>query len=101
MKVLYKQRCAKCKKNMVKIISRRQFPICYDCQKDELKGKIKDPKIKKLFDVPEEFYKESPFLRSVKSYYLKFDKISEKQIEFFKKTVKELKKKDWYQNIYK
>ncbi len=79
---------------MVKMISRKQFPLCYDCQKDELKGRIKDPKIRKLFDVPEEFYRESPFLRSVKIYYLKFGRVSEKQVEYFKKTVEELKKKD-------
>jgi len=91
MKVLYKQRCARCKKNMVKISSRKQFPLCYDCQKHELKGEIKNAKLRKMFDIPEEFYKESPFLRSVKIYYLKFGKISEKQIEFFKKTVREMK----------
>lgn len=93
MKVLYQQRCARCKKNMVKIISRRQFPICYDCQKEELKGEIKNPKLRKLFDIPEDFYRESPFLRSVKSYYLKFGKISEKQEEWFKKEVNDLKEK--------
>ena len=90
MKILYNQKCARCPK-MVPITSRKQFPLCYDCQKKELQGEIKDPKIKKLFDIPEEYYMESPFLRSVKSYYLKFNKISDKQKEFFKKTVEEMK----------
>jgi len=78
---------------MVKMISRKQFPICYDCQKEELKGEIKSSKIKKLFDVPEEFYKESPFLVSVKLFYLRFGRISEKQVEYFKKEVEELKER--------
>ena len=88
--VLYNQKCVRCP-NMVPITSRNQFPLCYDCQKKELQGEIKDPKMKKLFDVPEEFYKTSQFLRSIKIYYLKWGKISEKQLEYFKKTVKDMK----------
>lgn len=76
---------------MVPISSRKQFPICYDCQKKDLQGEIKDPKMKKLFNLPEEFYKKSPFLRSVKSYYLKFKEITVKQREYFEKAVKEMK----------
>ena len=87
---LYKQKCAICKKNFV-LMSGSGFPICYDCQKDELKGEIKDPEMKKLFDIPEELYKKSYFLRSIKINYLKFGKLTEKQIDAFKKAVKELK----------
>lgn len=82
-----------CKKNMVLITGRNQFPICYDCQKKELSGEIKDPKMKKMFNIPEEFYKENGFLRSIKSNYLKFGKLSDKQIDAFKKTVKEMSEK--------
>jgi hypothetical protein len=89
--IQYKQRCARCKKNMVLITGRNQFPICYDCQKAELQGDIKDPKMKKLFKISEEYYKQSGFLRSIKSNYLRFGQLSEKQIEFFKKAVKEMK----------
>ncbi len=77
---------------MVLITGRNQFPICYDCQKKELSGEIKDPKMKKLFKIPEECYKQNGFLRSIKSNYLKFGKLSDKQIEAFKKTVKEMTK---------
>lgn len=45
--------------------------------------------MKKLFDIPEEYYKKNAFLRSIKSNYLKFGKLSDKQIEYFEKTVKE------------
>jgi len=56
-----------------------------------MNGEIKDPEIKKMFDIPEEFYKENSFLRSVKINYLKFEQLSEKQVEFFKKTVQKMK----------
>jgi len=82
-----------CKKNMVLITGRNQFPICYDCQKKELSGEIKDPKMKKLFNIPEEYYKQNGFLRAIKSNYLKFGKLTDKQIDAFKKTVKEMKEK--------
>lgn len=73
-------------------VSRGQkFVICYDCQKEDLKKEIKDPEMKKLFDIPEEFYRTNSFLRSIKANYIRFGKLSEKQIEAFKKTVEKLK----------
>lgn len=89
--VQYKQRCVRCKKNMVLMTSRSQFPLCYDCEKSELNGEIDDPEMKKMFNIPEEFYKNTPFLRSIKKNYLKFGNLSAKQIEVFKKVVEELK----------
>ncbi|MBW3017248.1 hypothetical protein KY316_02655 [Candidatus Woesearchaeota archaeon] len=88
---MYKQKCAKCKKNFVLMTSGNQFPICYDCQKEELSQPIKDPEMKKLFDIPEDFYRQSTFLRNIKSTYLRFGKLTEKQIEAFKKTVQKMK----------
>ena len=90
--VRYKQICSRCKKNMVVVTSNNRFPLCYDCQKDELHQEIKDPKMKKMFDIPEEFYKENAFLRSIKINFIKFGKLSDKQIEWFHKTVDTLKK---------
>ncbi len=92
--VRYKQLCFKCKKNMVVVTSKTRFPICYDCQKDELHTKIKNVKMRKFFDISEEFYKESGFLRSIKINYIKFGKLSDKQIEWFKKVVEEIKNKN-------
>ena len=89
--ISYKQRCARCKKNMVLITSRKQFPICYECEKNELQGEIKDPKMKKLFNIPEDFYRQEAFLRSIKINYLKYGQLSDKQIEWFKKVVERLK----------
>lgn len=89
--VRYKQRCFKCKKNYVVAIWKQKYVVCYDCQKGELEGKIKDPEMRRLFDIPEEYYKENAFLRNIKIAYLKFGKLSEKQVESFKKTVEKMK----------
>lgn len=91
MGVKYKQKCCRCKDNYVTITWRQRYPLCYDCQKSELKGEIKSPKMKKLFKIPEDFYKENAFLRSIKVNYLKFGNLSDKQIDAFKKVVKKLK----------
>ena len=56
-----------------------------------MKGEIKDPKMKKMFDIPEEFYKENSFLRDIKIKYLQWGELTEKQIEAFKKTVEKMK----------
>lgn len=90
-RVRYKQKCYKCKKNYVTVTSRTRFPVCYECEKKELEGEIKDKKMKKLFDIPEGYYRENQFLRKIKVNYLKYGTISEKQIEVFKKTVKRIK----------
>lgn len=84
----------RCKNKWVLVSSRTRFVVCWDCQKQELQGDIDDPEMKKLFDIPEDFYKQSQFLRSIKSNYLRFGNLTEKQIEAFKKVVEDLKKKD-------
>jgi hypothetical protein len=71
--------------------SRRQFPICVECHMKKIDQPVKDPKYKKLFDIPREFYLENNFLRNIKESYLRFDKLSEKQIEAFKKVVKDMR----------
>ncbi|MCK4521027.1 MAG: hypothetical protein KAU20_00510 [Nanoarchaeota archaeon] len=93
MAIQYKQKCCVCKKNFVTITSHQRYAVCYDCQKKELKGNIKDPKMKKLFNLPEEYYKENSFLRSIKINYLKFGKLTDKQIAAFKKVVKGIRGK--------
>ncbi|MBW2996561.1 hypothetical protein KY332_04660 [Candidatus Woesearchaeota archaeon] len=90
--VKFKQKCFRCRKNYVTVTRRTKWVICYDCQKAEMKGEIKDPKMKKMFDIPEEFYKNNLFLRDIKIKYLKWGELTENQIKAFKKVVKELKK---------
>jgi len=94
MAIKFQQKCNKCKQNYVTVTNRQRYALCYDCQKKEMEGEIKDPKMKKMFDIPEEFYKKNMFLRSIKINYLRFGKLSEKQIEAFKKTVKKMKEKN-------
>ena len=91
MAIEYQQKCFKCKKNYVVVTGRQKFAVCYECQKQEMEGEITDPKMKKLFDIPEEFYKRNSFLRDIKINYLRYGRLSEKQVEAFKKTVKEMK----------
>lgn len=88
--ILYKQKCSRCK-NMVVVSGGTRYPLCYDCQKNEMKGTITDPEMKAMFDIPEEWYMQSSFLRSIKVNYLKFGKLSDRQIAAFKKVSAEMK----------
>ena len=88
----FKKKCSRCKKNYIKVSSLKyNYVLCYDCQKTELKGEITDPKMKKLLNVPEEYYKDSVFLRSIKINYLRYQRLTDKQIEAFEKAVEKLK----------
>ena len=92
MRPKYKQLCAICRKNHVLISSGNQFPICTSCSMKQINQPIQDETFKKLFDIDQKLYEESSFLRSIKSNYLRFGSLSEKQIEVFKKVVTELKR---------
>ena len=91
MAIQFKQRCVKCKKVYVLTSSRNNYVLCYDCQKDRLKGVIKDKKMKALMDISEEFYKNNSFLRDLKINCLTFGSLTEKQVEAFKRTVERMK----------
>ncbi len=94
--IQFKQKCIKCKKNYVLATSRNSYVLCYDCQKDSLNVEIKDPVFKKLFNIPEDFYKENAFLRSIKANYIKYGSLTENQLLAFKKAVIDLKEaKKW------
>ena len=92
MTVQYKQKCYGCRNNYVTVTRRQPYALCWECQKKDLEGEIKDPKMKKMFDIPEEFYKQNSFLRDIKIKYLKFNSLTERQIEAFKKVAEEMKK---------
>ena len=49
--------------------------------------------MKKMFDIPIELYQKNSFLRNIKSNYIKYGSLTEKQIEAFKKVVADLKAK--------
>ena len=94
MAIKYKKKCIRCQKNYVTATWKDKYVVCYECQKKEMQGEIKDSKMKKLLNVPEEYYKENPFLRNIKINYLKYGSLTDKQIEAFKKAVKRIKEKN-------
>ena len=59
----------------------------------EIDKPIVDKKFKKMFDIDIKLYEKSSFLRNIKASYLHFGSLSEKQVETFKKTIEEIKKK--------
>ncbi|MFH1641317.1 MAG: hypothetical protein ABIC04_00285 [Nanoarchaeota archaeon] len=91
MVIKYKQKCIRCKEKYVLASSKQKYVTCYECQKNEMEGKISDPKFKKMFDIPEDYYKENSFLRSIKVNYLRYGSLSDKQISAFKEIVEKLK----------
>lgn len=90
----FKQKCMKCKKKYVIVSRGNRYPICFDCQKPDMIGEITDPVFKKMFKIPDSYYENNSFLRSIKINYLKFGKLSERQIEVFKKVVNDIKVKE-------
>ena len=91
MPAKYKQLCSRCKNKYIAATWKQRYVVCYDCMKKDLQGEIKDPKMKRMFNISEDFYKDNLFLRDIKSNYLRFGKLSEKQIEAFKKVAKKMK----------
>jgi hypothetical protein len=85
----YQQRCFKCRKNFVLMSWGQRYAVCYDCQKDELNVEIKNKKMHKLFNIPEECYRTNAFLREIKRKYIIYGKLTEKQIDAFQKTAAE------------
>jgi len=95
MAVHFKQKCERCKTNYVTVSSWRQRRpiVCYECEKKEMEGEITEPSMKKLFDIPEDFYRQNGFLRKIKINYMKYHSLTPAQIDAFKKTVQDLEKK--------
>ena len=93
MAIKYKKKCIRCNKNYVIATWKQRFVTCYECQKKELQSEIKDPKMKKLLNIPEKYYKDNAFLRDIKINYLRYGNLTEKQNEAFKKAVKKMKEK--------
>jgi hypothetical protein len=88
--ISFKQICSRCRKNYVLSTSRDRYPVCFECHKSELNGEITDPEMKKFFDLPEDYYKNNSFLRSIKINYLRYGKLTDPQTAAFKKTVDKL-----------
>ena len=96
----YKQRCMKCRKNWVVVSSRQRYAICYDCQKGQIEGEIKDPEMRRMFDLPEDFYMQNSFLRNIKAGYLRYGKLTEKQVSAFRKVVEKRIKRNVFKRLF-
>ena len=92
--VQFKVKCSRCKANYVAVSGRNAYgATCLECSKKDMQGEIKDPEMKKMFDIPEELYEKSSFLRNIKINYLRYGSLSEKQVETFRKVVGDLTEK--------
>jgi len=90
----YKQRCIVCKNSWAMVTSFKQkFVVCVNCEMKVVEQKVEDKDFVKLFKIPLEWYKENPFLRSIRYQYGRWGSLTEKQLGAFEKTVKEMKKK--------
>lgn len=89
----YKQKCIICKKNHALITWKNRTPVCVECKLKEINKPIEDPKFRKLFDIDKKLYEQSSFLRNIKSNYLRYGSLSDKQIEVFSKVAEEVKNK--------
>ena len=58
----------------------RQVPVCVQCKMREIDKPITEKKVKKLFDISKELYEASSFLMGIKSNYLRYGKLSDKQV---------------------
>ena len=87
----FKTLCRRCRGKYIVASHKDRYPACYDCQKKEMEGEISDSEMKEMFDIPEDFYRESIFLRSIKIKYLNYGDLSDNQIESFKKVVEEMR----------
>ena len=96
MAVHFKHKCERCKTNYVTVSSWRQRRpiVCFECEKKDMQGEIKNPELKKLLDIPEELYMQNSFLRAIKINCLKYGSLTQPQIDAFNKTVQELRKKN-------
>jgi len=91
MRYSYKQKCIVCRKDYAIVTWKDRNPVCVKCKMKEIARPIKDGKFKKLFDIDKTLYEKSGFLRNIKSSYLRFGNLSEKQVEMFKKVAQEIK----------
>lgn len=91
MSAKYKQKCSRCKTNYALASPRERFVTCDECRQKDMSKEITDPEMKKMFDIPKEYYESSAFLKDIRISYARFGQLSERQIEAFKETVAKIK----------
>jgi len=86
----FKQKCKICHNEWV-VVNRREFPICVKCHMRQIFSEEIEDKKFKFLKLDKKVYEKSRFLRSIRQNYLMYKELTKKQIDAFKKTVKDLK----------
>ncbi len=86
----FKQKCKICKGEWV-VVNRREFPICVKCHMKQVFSEEVTEKKYDFLNISKRMYEKSRFLRSIRQNYLMYKNLTKKQIDAFKKTVKDLK----------
>ncbi len=91
-RIKFKKKCGICKKVWV-VIHRREFPICTPCHMKRIFSEEQKITAKKFLflNIDKEFYEQSRFLRNIREAYLRFEDLTDRQIEAFKETLERTK----------
>jgi len=90
-KLKFKTKCKVCYKNWV-TIKFREFPICVGCQMKQVGSEEVKGKKYKFLNIDQKLYEKSRFLRNIRISFNRYDELTAKQIEAFKKAVDDIKK---------
>ena len=86
----FKQKCKICHKDWV-VINRREFPICVGCHMKQIFSEEVTDKKFAFLNQSKKMFEKSRFLRNIRQNYLMYKSLTKKQIDAFKKTVKDIK----------
>jgi len=86
----FKQKCKICHQEWV-VINYREFPICISCHMRQIMSEKVTAKKYLFLNIDKKLYEKSRFLRNIRQAYLMYHELTKKQIDAFKKTIKDLK----------
>lgn len=86
----FKKKCNVCKENWV-LVRHREYTICTPCHMKQIFSEEITDKKYKFLNISKELYEQSRFLRNIRQSYIRYKELTEKQIDAFKKTVKDVK----------
>lgn len=86
---LFKKKCGICNKEWV-VINSREYPVCVSCHMKQIFSEEVTDKAFSFLNIDKGLYEKSKFLRSIRQSYLMYKSLTQKQIEVFKKAVKDL-----------
>ena len=86
----FKEKCKICKEKWV-LVYPREYTICLECQMKQIFSEEVTEKEYEFLNQPKELFEKSKFLRNIRRSYLMYKDLTDKQIEAFKKAVKDIK----------